>query len=286
MTTMDISAKQVMELRQATGMPMMQCKKALIAAEGDFEVAMDSLRKQGLKTAEKRAGRATGEGLLAFRISEDGKTGTMVQVLCETEPVKSTPKFVEFVEKLADLAAASATDSLEALGELDWGDGETAASTLKSLVGLIGENMQLGGVAHFTIDGDGCIGAYIHNDKKQGAMSAVIGAGDDIAATAKELCQHIVFAKPKVLNRDQIPADEVSKELEFLRTQVAEDESMKGKPEQAIEGIVQGRLTKNFYGERVLTEQGWYRENSKKVVKVLEERGAAIQDFKLFAPGA
>jgi elongation factor Ts len=286
MTTMDISAKQVMELRQASGMPMMQCKKALIEAEGDFEQAMDALRKHGLKTAEKRAGRATGEGLLSFRIADDGKTGTMVQVLCETEPVKSTPKFVEFVEKLADLAAAAGTTTLEALGELDWGNGETAASTLKNLVGLIGENMQLGGVAHFTVEGDGSIGAYVHNDKKQGALSAVTGSGDDIAGTAKELCQHIVFAKPKVLNRDQISADEVAKELEFLRSQVAEDESMKGKPEQAIEGIVQGRLTKNFFGERVLSEQGWYRENSKRVVKVLEERGAAIQDFKHFAPGA
>jgi len=286
MTTMEISAKQVMELRQATGMPMMQCKKALIEAQGDFEAAMDALRKQGLKTAEKRAGRATGEGLLAFRISDDGKVGTMVQVLCETEPVKNTPKFVEYVDKLADLAAASGVDTLEALEALDWGDGETAASTLKNLVGLIGENMQIGGVAHFTVDGDGSIGAYVHNDKKQGALCAVTGGGEGAAATAKELCQHIVFAKPKVLSREQIPQAEVDKELAFLREQVAEDESMKGKPQQAVEGIVQGRLSKNFYGERVLTEQPWYRENSKKVAKVLEERGAAVQDFKLFAPGA
>ncbi len=286
MTTMDISAKQVMELRQASGMPMMQCKKALIEAGGDFEQAMDSLRKQGLKTAEKRAGRATGDGLLAVRIADDGKTGTMVQVLCETEPVKNTPKFVEFVERLADLAAASGVTTLEDLGALDFGGGETAATTLKSLVGLIGENMQLGGVAHFTVAGDGCVGAYIHNDKKQGALVAVTGAGDAMPATAKELCQHIVFAKPSFLSRDQVAQEEVEKELGFLREQVADDASMKGKPEQAVEGIIQGRLNKNFFGERVLNEQGWYRENSKKVESVLAERGAAIQDFKLFAPGA
>ena len=283
---MDISAKQVMELRQASGMPMMQCKKALIEAGGNFEEAMDSLRKQGLKTAEKRAGRATGDGLLAVRISDDGKTGTMVQVLCETEPVKNTPKFVEFVERLADLAAASGVTTLEDLGALDFGDGETAASTLKTLVGLIGENMQLGGVAHFEVDGDGCVGAYIHNDKKQGALVAVTGAGDAMAATAKELCQHIVFAKPRFLTRDQVAQEEVDKELGFLREQIADDASMQGKPEQAVEGIIQGRLNKNFFGERVLNEQGWYRENSKKVESVLAERGAAIQDFKLFAPGA
>lgn len=281
---MGISAKQVMELRQASGMPMMQCKKALMEADGDFEKAMDSLRKQGLKTAEKRAGRATGEGLLSVRLSEDGKTGTMVLVLCETEPVKNTPKFIEYVEKLADLAAANGIETVEALAAVDFGDGETAESALRSLVGLIGENMQIGAIAHYTVDGDGAVGAYIHNDRKQGALVALAGTADD--STAKDVCQHIVFAKPSVLNRDSIDQAEVDKELAFLREQIADDASMKGKPEQAVEGIIQGRLNKNFFGQRVLNEQGWYREDSKKVAKILEERGCAIQAFKHFAPGA
>lgn len=284
MEAMEISAKQVMELRQASGMPMMQCKKALIEAEGDFEKAMDSLRKQGLKTAEKRAGRSTGDGLLAVRISDDGKTGTMVLVLCETEPVKNTPKFIEYVDKLADLASERGLADMDALSATDFGDGETAEGALKNLVGLIGENMQIGGVARFTVDGDGVVGSYIHNDKKQGALVALTGGAD--ADTAKEVCQHIVFAKPTVLNRDEIAQEDVDKEMSFLREQVAEDESMKNKPEQAIEGILQGRLNKNFFGARVLNEQGWYREDSKKVAKVLEERDAAIQAFKFFAPGA
>jgi len=281
---MEISAKQVMELRQASGMPMMQCKKALTEAEGDFEKAMDSLRKLGLKTAEKRAGRATGEGLLSVRLSDDGKTGTMVLVLCETEPVKNTPMFVEFVEKLADLADAKGVEDLAGLGALEFGDGETAESALRNLVGLIGENMQLGSVARFTVDGDGAVGAYIHNDKKQGALVALTGEAD--GQVAKDVCQHIVFAKPVVLDRAGILQVDVDKELAFLREQVADDTSMQGKPEQAIEGIIQGRLNKNFFGQRVLNEQGWYREDSKKVTKVLEERGCAIQAFKHFAPGA
>ncbi len=281
---MEISAKQVMELRQASGMPMMQCKKALIEADGDFEKAMDSLRKLGLKTAEKRAGRATGDGLLAVRLADDGKTGTMVLVLCETEPVKNTPKFVEYVEKLADLADAQGIDSLEALCAADFGDGETAESALRALVGLIGENMQIGSVARFTVEGDGAVGAYIHNDRKQGALVAIKGKDD--GQVAKDVCQHIVFAKPAVLDRTAIDQAEVDKELTFLREQIAEDASMQGKPEQAIEGIIQGRLNKNFFGQRVLNEQGWYREDSKQVAKVLEERGCSIQDFKHFAPGA
>lgn len=285
---MDISAKQVMELRQASGMPMMQCKKALIESAGDFEQAMDSLRKLGLKTAEKRSGRATSEGLLAVRIGDDGKTGTMVLVQCESEPVKNTPKFIEFVDQLADLAHKHGIGDRDALLAQAWEgeEGGTAEEVLRNLVGLIGENMQVGKVVRFDVDGDGVVGSYIHNDKKQGALVALAGSGDNLADTAKELCQHIVFAKPSVLSREEIAADEVEKELQFLRDQVAEDPKMQGKPEQAIEGIVQGRLNKNFFAPRVLNEQGWYREDSKKVSAVMDERGAAVQAFAHFQPGA
>lgn len=285
---MDVSAKQVMELRQASGMPMMQCKKALIESGGDFELAMDGLRKLGLKTAEKRSGRATSEGLLAVRISDDGKTGTMVLVKCESEPVKGTPKFVEFVNQLADLAHKHGIGERDALLAQAW-EGEGGGSveeTLRNLVGLIGENMQIGRVKRFTIDGDGVVGSYIHNDGKQGALVALCGSSDDLAATAKELCQHIVFAKPTVLNRDEIPAEDVEKELAFLRDQIAEDPKMSGKPEQAVEGIVQGRLNKNFFAPRVLNEQGWYREDSKKVSTVLSERGVSVKGFAHFQPSA
>ena len=285
---MDISAKQVMELRAASGMPMMQCKKALIEAEGDFEKAMESLRKQGLKTAEKRSGRATSEGRIAVRIDDDGKAGTMLLVQCESEPVKNTPKFVEFVDQLVDLAHKHGIGDREALLAQAWeGEGEgSVEDVLRGLVGLIGENMQIGKVSRFTIDGDGVVGSYVHMDLKQGALVALEGSGDDIGDTAKEVCQHIVFAKPSVLTREEISADDVEKELAFLREQIAEDPNMSGKPEQAIEGIVQGRLNKNFYGPRVLTEQGWYREDSKKVSAVLKERGAELKGFSHFQPGA
>ena len=285
---MDISAKQVMELRAASGMPMMQCKKALTEAGGNFEEAMESLRKQGLKTAEKRSGRATSEGRIAFRVDDDGKAGTMVLVKCESEPVKGTPKFVEFVDGLADLAHKHGIGDLETLQAQAWeGEGEgTVADVLRALVGLIGENMQLGQVARFAVDGDGVVGAYVHNDMKQGALVHLAGAADDLAATAKDLGMHIVFAKPSVLTREEISADDVEKELNFLREQIAEDPAMQGKPEQAIEGIVQGRLNKNFFAPKVLSEQGWYREDSKKVSAVMSERGAEVKGFRHFQPDA
>jgi len=285
---MDISAKQVMELRQATGMPMMQCKKALITNDGDYEKAVETLRSLGMKTAEKRSGRATSEGLLAVRISADGKTGSMLQVLCETEPVKKTPKFVQFLEEAANLAAKLDIGDRETLLAQAWeGEGEgTVESVLRDLVGLIGENMQLGRLARFVVEGDGIVGAYVHNDQKQGALVALAGATQALAETAKEVCQHIVFARPSVLDRDQVPAEEVEKETAFLRQQLRDDPKMASKPEQALAGILEGRLNKNFFATRALNEQGWYRDPSKKVSAVLSERGVCVQEFALFNPGA
>jgi elongation factor Ts len=287
---MEINAQDVMKLRQATGMPMMKCKKALQESDGDFERAIEVLRKEGLKTAEKKAGRSTSEGLIRARVSPDGRTGTMVFVLCESEPVKNTPLFREFVERVLARADASGATDAESLLAAAWNgeEGATVAEALQALVGRIGENLQLGGVARFTVDGAGQVGAYVHNDDKQGALVALArsdGSGD-LAETAKELCQHIVFARPIALSRDEVPADKVEKELAFLREQVSEDPAMKGKPAQAIEGIVRGRLEKNFFGERVVTEQGWYKEPKKRVSALLAERGATLLRFAHFAPGA
>lgn len=284
---MEISAKQVMELRRSTGMPMMKCKKALADAEGDFERAVEILRKEGLKTADKKAGRKTSEGLIAVRLADDGRTGTMVQVLCESEPVKNTPMFVEFVEQLADHADRHRPADVEALLALPWEPegADTVEEALRNLIAQIGENMKVGGLAHFETDNGGRVGSYVHLDKKQGSLVAVQGGGDDLGTTAKELCQHIVFAKPQVLNRENIPQEAIEKERAFLREQIAEDPKMKGKPEKAIEGILKGRLNKNFFAERVLLEQPWYRESAKTVAAVLAERGVEVQDFALFHPG-
>jgi elongation factor Ts len=283
---MEVNAQDVMRLRQATGMPMMKCKKALQEADGDFERAIEVLRKEGLKTADKKAGRATSEGLIRSRVSGDGRTGTMVFVLCESEPVKNTPLFREFVDRLLARADETGAKSAEALLQAAWKgeEGRTVEEALRFLIGKIGENMQIGGVARIALRGPGRVGAYVHNDDKQGALVGLEGAGD-LGDTAKELCQHIVFAKPTARTREEIPADQVERELAFLREQVGEDPSMKGKPAQAIEGIVRGRLDKNFFAERVLSEQGWYKEPKKKVSAVLAERGATLADFAHFAPG-
>jgi len=283
---MEVNAQDVMRLRQATGMPMMKCKKALQEADGDFERAIEVLRKEGLKTADKKAGRTTSEGLIRSRVSADGLNGTMVFVLCESEPVKNTPMFREFVDRLLARADEAGAATVEALLSTAWQgeEGRTVEEALRALIGKIGENMQIGGVARIALRGPGRVGAYVHNDDKQGAIVGLEGKGD-LGETAKELCQHIVFAKPTARTREEVPADQVERELAFLREQVGEDPTMKGKPPQAVEGIVRGRLDKNFFAERVLSEQGWYKEPKKKVSAVLAERGATLADFAHFAPG-
>lgn len=283
----EIPAKLVMDLRRATGMPMMKCKKALEETEGDFEKASDLLRKEGMKAAAKKADRATGEGLARFALSADGREGTLVLVVCETEPVKNTPMFQEFVDKVAAIAAEHKPADVEALRALPWPDGDgSIEDAMKALIAQIGENMGVAGYQHFTVDG-GSVGGYVHNDRKTAAMVALKGDGD-LQSFAKELCMHVVFAKPQVLTRDQIDAEAAAKEEAFLREQIAEDPKMAGKPEQALDGIIKGRLDKNFYGERVLTEQPWFKPDAgnKRVRDLLKEHGAEVEHFVLLRPGA
>ena len=285
---MEISAKDVMALRKASGMGMMECKKALEEAGGDFEKAFEILRKRGLKAAEKKADRATAEGLVGHAMSADGHTGTMLLVLCETEPVKNTAMFQDFVATATQLAADKAPADLDALLALPWpgDDGDTVDAALKSLIGKIGENMRVSGYKRLAVT-DGVVGVYVHHDKKTGAIVALEGkSSDELADFAKQLCMHIVFSKPTAADRSEIDPAEVERELAFLREQAADDESLKGKPEKAVEGIIQGRLSKNFFGSRVLTEQPWFSDNSKRVADHLKAHGVKVTGFALFAPGA
>lgn len=285
---MEIGAKDVMELRRVTGMPMMDVKKALEEAEGDREKAVELLRKRGLKAAEKKADRATGEGLLGFELSADGKVGTMLQVLCETEPVKNTPLFQSFVQRVTKLAVEQRPSDVEALLALPWPEpgADTVDLALKSLVGQIGENMRINAYTRFEA-ANGRVGAYAHHDRKTGALVALKGAdAPGLADFAKQLCMHIVFSKPTALRREDIAADAVERELAFLRSQAAEDVALAGKPAQAVEGIVQGRLSKNFFGGCVLPEQPWFSDPSKRVADHLKAHGVEVVAFALFAATA
>jgi elongation factor Ts len=288
-----ISPKKVMDLRAATGLPMMKCKEALIAEKGDFEKAMERLRKEGLKTADAKAGRATGQGVVRTKISSDGKSGAMVCVLCETEPVAKTKLFNDYVDGLLSHVEAKRPDSVLALTSQVWaGDAgsstpRTADEVRRGLVAKIGENVVVSGVWRFDVKGPGLIGSYVHHDGLKGSMVAV-GAErvtPELQETARQLAMHAVFARPVALERGDVPRDLVSKEREILREQTAQDPKMKGKPPQVIEKIVEGKVDA-FYKERVLAEQPWFKDPSKNVTQMLQPFGAKVQAYAVAVVGA
>jgi elongation factor Ts len=281
---MSISAKQVMDLRKATDMPMMKCKKALEAEGGDFEKAIERLRKEGMKVAEARADRSTAEGLVRVTISDDRLRGSFVAVACETEPVAKTPRFVEFVDRLAVQVADRAPENVDTLLAQPWIDdeGRTVDDVLRDLVGVIRENIRIQAIANLQVAGTGLVGSYLHYTNKDAALVA-LGAEavtDELADLAKQLCMHIVFAKPSALSRDDIPETLVAKETEIARAQVEQDPKMSNKPAQVIDKIVEGKIGA-FYKQSVLGEQDWVVDPSRKctVSELLKQHGATLQAF-------
>jgi len=281
---MSISAKQVMDLRKATDMPMMKCKKALEAEGGDFEKAIERLRKEGMKVAEARADRSTAEGLVRVTIADDKLSGSVLAVACETEPVAKTPRFVEFVDRLAIQAAGTKPADVDALLAQPWIDdeGQTVDDVLRDLVGVIRENIKVQSVANLQVTDTGLVGSYVHYTNKDAAVVALGAAEvtDDVVELAKQLCMHIVFAKPTALTRDEISQELVAKETEIARAQIEQDPKMANKPPQVIDKIVEGKIGA-FYKQSVIGEQDWVVDPSQKctVGDLLKKHGATLQAF-------
>lgn len=286
---MEITPKMVMALRAATGLPMMKCKQALEAVGGDHEKALDHLRKEGLKAAESKAGRNTGEGLVRAEVAPGGKAVTLVLVRCETEPVRNTADFQGFVQKLLAVADASKPADVAALAAARWRgpEGATVTEALNALIAKVGENIQVGGVAAWTAGPGEYLGHYVHHDNRTAAAVRVaVGAVTPaLEAVAKELCQHVVFSKPAAIDRGDIPAPLVEKEREIIRAQVAQDPKMAGKPAQIIDNVVKGKL-ESFFKEKVLPDQGWYKDDKQSVATVLKAQGATVKAYALLQVGA
>lgn len=283
----DINAKLVMDLRSATGLPMMKCKQALISAGGDYEKAVDLLRKEGLKAAASKAGRVMPEGLVREKLHGAGHGVTLVLLRCETEPVRNTPDFRGFADKLLAVADASKAQDVAALNAAKWPEGGTVKDAVSSLIAKIGENIEVGGVTCWTAAAGELIASYKHHDERIAAAVRlkVASVTPAVQAVAREACQHVVFSKPVALSRDQIPAEAVDKEREIYRGQVAQDPKMAGKPAQVIENIVKGKV-EAFYKDKVLPDQPWYREPSQSVAAVLKAQGASVAGFALHQAGA
>jgi elongation factor Ts len=261
----EISAALVKELRDQTGAPMMDAKRALQETNGDMESAVRVLREKGMAGAAKRSDRDTPEGKVGYRLGDDAKRGTMVAVGCETEPVSNNDEFLAFAKKVLEAVEASGPGGEGSLEE------ERA-----QLAGKLGENIVVAGAARFEAVDGAKIAAYAHPPRnKIGVLLQVRGGSDDLA---RKVAMHIAAMKPTWIGRDDVPGETVSQEREIY----ASTDEVQSKPEQAREKIVDGMLNKRFFGANVLLDQEWIHDSSKKVGDALREEGAEVLEFERF----
>jgi elongation factor Ts len=268
----EISASLVMKLRKMSGQGMMDCKGALVEAKGDIEEAMAILRKKGLATLAKRAGRETSEGMVVSRMGEDGKVAVLASLCCETDFVARSDDFVATAEALADCAlSCSADEGSENILETAV-EGGKFGEVLTETISKTGEKMEVGDYAKFKLAGCGLISIYVHFNKKVGTMVEIetsdeaTASADMIKRTAADIAMHITATKPLALDKEGIGSEIVEREKAIFAGQV------KDKPANIIEKIIEGKL-KKFFAENCLLEQGFVKDDSKTVSQVLAEAG-------------
>jgi elongation factor Ts len=262
----EISAKLVKELRDQTGAPMMDCKRALQDANGDIEAAKRLLRERGIASAEKRAGRATSEGKVGYRIADGGSRGTIVAVGCETEPVSNNEEFLAYAKKVLEVVEAEGPGAEARLEE-----------ERKELSGKLGENIVVAGTARFEAVDGARIEGYAHPPaNKLGVLVHLRGGSPELA---RKVAMHVAAMNPSWIGREDVPDEDVERERQIF---LATDE-VQSKPEQAREKIVEGMLNKRFFGANVLVDQEWIHDSSKKVGQALSEEGAEVLELERFA---
>ena len=273
-----ITASLVKELRDKTNAGMMDCKKALTETSGDLEAAVTWLREKGISKAAGKADRDASEGIIAARLSDDGKSGILVEVNCETDFVSRNETFVAFVDEIADTLAASDAKDLESALAVSKGEG-TIDEFVKAKVIELGENIQLRKFERFDLSDSGTIAQYIHMGGKVGVLVEVgakqgeTAAKEEFRELVRDITLHIAAAAPKGLSSEDIPTDLVEAEKDVFRAQLNNE----GKPAEIIEKIILGKIGK-FFSENCLLEQAFVKDPDQKVKGLLESTGKAVGD--------
>ncbi len=279
MSTITISATDVNKLRQQTGAGMMDCKKALTETNGDFEAAIDYLRKKGAKVAASRQDRESNEGVVIARASADGKRGVIIELNCETDFVAKNADFVAFANSIAKTAVENNPASIDALNELTV-DGQKIGDAIIDKTGKIGEKI---GISKYeVVEGEKVI-AYIHGNFRLGVLVALSknAAGADEAG--KDVAMQIAAMNPVAIDKDGVDATTIQRELEIAKEQIRAE----GKPEEMVEKISVGKLNK-FYKDSTLLNQEFVKDPSKNVFQFLStvDKGLTVTAFKRVALGA
>ena len=272
-----VTASQVKDLREKTGAGMMDCKKVLTETDGDMEKAIELLRERGIAKAAKKSGRVAAEGLVESYISEDGKTGAIVEVNSETDFVAKNEEFKNFVLSVAKQVVVKNPKDVEELLSQESIDeaGKTVQEVLTDKIAKIGENMNIRRFARF--EAEGLVEKYIHGD---GKIAVLVNMKSGDKEVAKDICMQIAAARPEYLDEESVPEDRLNKEKEILKVQTMNE----GKPEAIAEKIVQGRIRK-FFEEVCLVDQAFVKDPNKKVSDLLKEHGAEIVEFARFEKG-
>jgi len=271
---MAITAQDVNKLRQLTGAGMMDCKKALTEADGDFDKAIDILRKQGQKVAAKRADNATSEGVVLVQISEDGKNGKLVALACETEPVANVEDFKNLARTILDAAVAGDHSDKESLIAAALPDGSTVSDRIVDLTGKLGEKIDVVGYVNVSAEQ---VVPYIHSNGKLGVLVAFEGGnGTDLSEVGKDVAMQIAAMRPVAVDKDGVDAALIEREIEIGKEQARAD----GKPEAMLEKIAQGKLQK-FYKDNTLLNQEFVKDSSITIRQLLEKtaKGLSVKSF-------
>jgi elongation factor Ts len=273
-----VTAEAVKTLRERTGAGMMECKKALVEANGDLDAAAEAMRKSGLAKADKKASRIAAEGVIAIERSADGKSAAIVEVNCETDFVAREAQFGGFAAEVAKLALAHKPATLEALLALQASSG-SVDEVRRALVAKIGENI---GVRRFTVlNGGSVVGTYLHGTRI-GALVA-LQAGEE--AVAKDVAMHVAASNPPYLTVSDVPAAEVAKEKEIQLAQMQLDPKNAGKPADMLSKIIDGKLRK-WTGEITLLGQLFIKDDKQTVEAYAKKAGAAITSFVRYEVGS
>jgi elongation factor Ts len=267
---MAITAAMVKELRERTGLGMMDCKKALEEASGDMDVAIEELRKRSALKAAKKAGRTTADGLLGLKVADDAKTAALVEVNIETDFAAKNEKFVAFVQKVLNAVFESGETDVNKL--LDGG----LESERETLVQEIGENVSVRRAAYLAT-ASGRIDSYLHGDNRKGALVEMTGGDADLG---RDVAMHVTAIQPLVVTSDQVSQELLAKEREIYSAQAVDS----GKPADIVQKMVEGRIRK-YLAEVSLVDQPFVKDPSVKVGKLLEQGGASCQAFVRYEVG-
>lgn len=271
---MKISAAMVKALRERTGSGMMECKRALTAAEGDLELAVDQMRKAGLAKADKKSGRIAAEGTIGVKVSDDGKAVAMVDVNCETDFVSKGDEFKSFAAAVAEAVLLADGEMVDDINALGLANGQTVDGVRREMIAKLGENITVRRVQKFASQGG--TACYLHGSR----IGVIVELQKADAALGKDIAMHVAATKPFCVGEENVPAEMIAKEKDIFSAQAAES----GKPAAIIEKMVTGRI-KKYLAEVTLLGQAFIKDDKQTVAKIVADQDNAVIRFERFEVG-